>query len=121
MSDEKPKVTIQAEGTAGSAGTVEGSGTLTVDVSDASKAALKVDYSTQDKVTVSLSSEVGFNVQAHNLTLSAEGDYQPLTGEWKGNAALTFEVSKHVSMQLGQAVSSAGGTTSLGITIQLGH
>ena len=119
MRDDKPTLTIDVGGATDSTGTVEGSGSLTIGVSDASKVTLNVDYSTADKVTVSLSSEVGFTLRSHQLTLSAAGAVRPLSGDWQGTAGLTLEVSKRVAMQLQQAWSRSGNATSLGITIHL--
>ena len=120
MSDAKPRLTIDLAGVTDTQGAVEGSGTLTVAVTDASQAALNVDYSTADKVTVTLSSQAGFRLKSHNLTLNAAGSVKPLSGEWQGAAGLSFEVSRNVAMQLQQQWARAGNTTSLGIAIHLG-
>ena len=120
MSADKTHLTIDVGGATDTQGTVEGSGTLAVAINDASQAALSVDYSTVDKVTITLTTQTGFRLKSHGLTLSAAGAVKPLSGEWLGAAGLTFEVSKQVAMQLQQAWSRAGNTTSLGVTIHLG-
>jgi hypothetical protein len=120
MSADKPRLTIDLNGVTDTQGTVEGSGALTINVTDAAQAALNVDYSTADKVTVTLSSAAGFTLRSHHLTLNAAGAVKPLSGEWLGTAGLTFEVSRNVAMQLQQQWARAGNTTSLGVTIHLG-
>ena len=88
MSADKTHLTIDVGGATDTQGTVEGSGTLAVAINDASQAALSVDYSTVDKVTITLTTQTGFRLKSHGLTLSAAGAVKPLSGEWLGAAGL---------------------------------
>lgn len=118
MADDKPTVTIAVEGEVTSAGELHGTGTLEVQISDASKAAVTLDYSTPDRVTVTIASEVGFSVQSRDVTLAGSAGVTPIDRTWSATGSIKLDVSKSVAMTMQQTFGSAGPSTSLGVSIR---
>lgn len=72
MSDPD-RVELEFEGEAEAGGEIEGSGTLTFHVDDASRAELAVDYSSPDEVVLSLRSRAGLELSADDSLVLTGG------------------------------------------------
>lgn len=76
---------------------------------------MTLDYTTSEKVTLTIKTEAEFSVWSKTLTLSGELAHSPLNHAWTGAGAITLEVSKNVALELSQEIAAKGGKTALKI------
>lgn len=72
MSDHE-RVDLRLQGQSEAGGEIEGRGTLTFHVDDASRASLQVDYSSPDEVMLSLRSRAGLELSADDTLILTGG------------------------------------------------
>lgn len=100
-------------------GTLEGNGTVTIDVPDVTKTSLTVDYKDDDKVKLVLKSteSIKLNID-QSIKLKGQFDNEFLNKEISGNFGLEFIVSKRVAMEFGQAFGKNDDATSVKFTFK---
>ncbi len=98
-------------------GSLAGTGDLSINIDDITKAALSVDYKEQDKVKISLSSSESIKLDADkSLTLSGGLNYDLFNKSITGKGGIDFVVSKEVAMSVEQSFNKTGNTISGKIT-----
>jgi hypothetical protein len=122
MSDDV-KLTLEGtinESAVKKTGTLEGKGTITIDVPDVTKTSLAVDYKDDDKVKLTLKSTGPIKLNADkSLKLKGQFDYGFLNNDINGNFGLEFVVSKKVAMEFGQKFGEKKTETSVQFTFKI--
>jgi hypothetical protein len=100
-------------------GSLEGNGTVTINVPDVTKTSLIVDYKDDDKVKVILKSTGSIKLNTdQGIKLKGQFDYGFLNKDISGNFGMEFVVSKQVAMEFGQAFGKTGDETSVKLTFK---
>jgi hypothetical protein len=122
MSDDV-KLTLEGtinESAVKKTGSLEGNGTITIDVPDVTKTSLTVDYKDDDKVKLILKSTGSIKLNTdQSIKLKGQFDYGFLNRDINGNFGMEFVVSKQVAMEFGQKFGKKNAETSVQFTFKI--
>lgn len=111
-------VELELEGESEAGGEIEGSGTLTFHVGDASRASLRVDYSSPDEVVLSLRSRAGLELSADDtLTLTGGLERQLGLDRTSGEVGAELRFGRGRSVTVEQEFGPGPDRTSLEVSL----
>jgi hypothetical protein len=115
-----PKVELRLKGSTNLAGEFTGKGELRIQISDAAKARLLLDYRRADRITVSVDSTAGIALSADDtLTLSGGLTRDVVNNAFGGKISAELEISKDLRAELEQSFGAAGARTSFELRLKL--
>jgi len=112
------KVEIRLKGESDADGEIEGTGTLTLHVADASRASLEIDYSSPDEVLLSLSSRAGIHLSAdETLILTGGVERQIALDETSGEVGAELRFGRGQKVKVEQEFRPGPDRTSLEVSL----
>lgn len=117
MSDPE-RVELRLEGETVEGGEIEGRGTLTFHVDDASRASLRVDYSSPDELVLSLRSRAGLRLSADDsLVLTGGLERQVALGVTEGEVGAELRLGRGRRVSVEQEFGPGPDRTSLEVSL----
>jgi hypothetical protein len=115
-----PKVELRLRGSTNLAGDFKGKGELRIQISDAAKARLLVDYRRPDRITVSVDSTAGIRLSADDtLTLAGGLTRDVVNNTFGGKIRAELKISRDLKAELEQSFGATGPTTSFELSLRL--
>lgn len=112
------KVEIRLKGESEADGEIEGSGTLTLHVDDASRASLEIDYSSPDEILVALRSRAGIRLSADDsLTLTGGVERQIGLDQAAGEVGAELRIGRSHRVKVEQEFRPGPDRTSLEVSV----
>lgn len=112
------KVEIRLKGESEAGGEIEGRGTLTFHVDDASRASLQIDYSSPDEVVLSLRSRAGLELSAdETLILTGGLERQVGLGRTAGEVGAELRFGRGRDVRVEQEFGPGPDRTSLEVSL----
>jgi len=98
-------------------GFISGSGSLSLEVSDATKGTLELDYESPNSLRVKITSTTALRILNKDLTITLGGEKLLKARDVAGKAELSLLISKEVAASLSQKIDEHGGQTTLTVTV----
>jgi hypothetical protein len=112
------RLEIEAESPFG--GELKGKGELLIEIGDASRASLTIDYAARDRLVLGLRSGVGIRLsKTGTLTLEGAGRKDVLRGELSGEVRARLTFARTVTVSVEQRFRPTGDTTALDVRVRL--